>query len=171
LGGLEGIKRRLASGVEPEQIAALKQALKSGEAGLDLVIQALNDESRQVEKAAYQLLRKSVRPKAKQVLQKHSPWRIFECIRTIQGHSDWVWSVAVSPDSQTIVSGSMDRTIKIWHLKTGKEIRTLQGHLDTVESVVFSTDGQTIVSGSCDKTNLELGDRARTPYNTRAINH
>jgi len=31
-----------------------------------------------------------------------------------QGHSGWVWSVAFSPDGQTIVSGSNDNTIRLW---------------------------------------------------------
>jgi hypothetical protein len=41
LGGVEAVKRRLASAVEKQRIAALKEALKYGEAGLDLVIQAV----------------------------------------------------------------------------------------------------------------------------------
>ncbi|MEH1961164.1 MAG: serine/threonine protein kinase, partial [Nostoc sp.] len=40
-----------------------------------------------------------------------------EQIRTLTGHSDWVESVAISPDGKTLVSGSGDRTIKIWRLK------------------------------------------------------
>ena len=30
-------------------------------------------------------------------------------------HSDWVMSVAFSPDGKTIVSGSTDNTLKVWH--------------------------------------------------------
>jgi hypothetical protein len=56
LGGIAGVKRCLKSAVEEQRIAALKDALKYGEAGLDLVIRALWDESKQVEKAAYLLL-------------------------------------------------------------------------------------------------------------------
>lgn len=53
LGGIAGVKRRLESAIEEQRIVALSEALKYGEAGLDLVIQALKDESKQVEKAAY----------------------------------------------------------------------------------------------------------------------
>ncbi len=43
---------------------------------------------------------------------------------TLTGHSGPVWSVAISSDGQTIVSGSADKTIKLWNLYTGQLIRT-----------------------------------------------
>ena len=66
------------------------------------------------------------------------------------GHSGWVNSVVISPDGKTIVSGSDDKTVRLWDIETGKEIRRLQGHTDDVNSVAISADGQTIVSGSSD---------------------
>ena len=53
-------------------------------------------------------------------------------IRTLTGHSGAVLSVAISPDGKTIVSGSKDKTIKVWNLNTGKEINTIMGHLGDV---------------------------------------
>jgi WD40 repeat protein len=49
-------------------------------------------------------------------------------------------------------SGSGDKTSKLWHAATGKEIRTLEGHRDVVNSVAFSADGKLLASGSEDKT-------------------
>ena len=73
--------------------------------------------------------------------------------RTIKGHSGWVKSVvAMSPDGQTIVSGSGDNTIKVWNLDTGELLHTLEGHSDSVNSVAISPNGRTIVSGSEDET-------------------
>ena len=46
-----------------------------------------------------------------------------EC--TLTGHSDGVRSVAYSPDGKHIVSGSDDRTVKIWGARTGKEVRVV----------------------------------------------
>ncbi|MCA2659044.1 MAG: WD40 repeat domain-containing protein [Microcystis sp. M049S2] len=64
------------------------------------------------------------------------------------------------------MSGSVDKTIKLWNVETGKEIRTLKGHDDLVTSVNFSPDGKTLVSGSWDKTiklwNVETGQEIRT---------
>ncbi len=71
---------------------------------------------------------------------------------TLTGHLGAVNSVAISPDGQTLVSGSTDEKIKLWSLSTGEEIYTLTGHSDAVTSLVFSPDGQTLVSGSRDST-------------------
>ncbi len=85
---------------------------------------------------------------------------------TLTGHSDSVWSVALNPDGQTLVSGSADKTIKVWNLDTGQLRRTLFGHSDTVRSVTFSPNGQLLVSGSGDKTiklwNVQTGELVRT---------
>jgi len=53
LGGLEGIKRHLTSAVALQRISALSDALKYGQKGLALVIQALKDESWEVQQSAY----------------------------------------------------------------------------------------------------------------------
>ena len=50
-------------------------------------------------------------------------------------------SVAINPTNQTIASGSIDRTIKLWDLKTGRLLRTLYKNDDWVLSVAFSADG------------------------------
>ena len=53
-------------------------------------------------------------------------------------------------DAHHIVSGSRDKTVKVWDLETGTLVRTLTGHEGEVTSVAL--DGQRIVSGSDDKT-------------------
>ena len=81
-------------------------------------------------------------------------------------HSDQISSFAISPDWQTLVSGSGDSTIKIWQLSTGRELRTLTGHSNSVFSLAISPDGETLVSGSVDNTikiwQLSTGRELRT---------
>ena len=84
----------------------------------------------------------------------------------LNGHSSYVNTLAISPDGQTLVSGSADKTIKIWNLSTGQEIRTLTGHSNPVNTLAISSDWQTLVSGSADKTikiwNLSTGQEIRS---------
>ena len=49
-----------------------------------------------------------------------------EC--TLTGHSGSVLSVAYSPDGKHIVSGSLDKTVKVWDSQTGKEVNVLFCH-------------------------------------------
>ncbi len=61
-------------------------------------------------------------------------------------------TVAISPDGQTVVSGSWDQTVKIWDWVTGRLKATLTAHSDRVGSVAITPDGQTIISGGADGT-------------------
>jgi len=90
----------------------------------------------------------------------------FTLIRTLQGHSNALSSVAFSPDGQTLASGSEDKTIKLWNLYTGQLLHTLQGHSNMVWSVAISPDGKSLASGSWDQTiklwNLHTGQLLHT---------
>ncbi len=58
-----------------------------------------------------------------------------------------------------MLSGSDDKTLKLWDAATGALLRTFEGHTDVVTSVAFSPDGTRVLSGSGDKT-LKLWDAA-----------
>jgi len=76
------------------------------------------------------------------------------------GHHSYATSIAYSLDGRRIVSGSADKTLRLWDAATGKPIGSpLQGHTSWVRSVAFSPDGRRIVSGSEDNT-LRLWDAA-----------
>jgi WD40 repeat protein len=77
---------------------------------------------------------------------------------TLTGHSEKVTSVVISPDSESLVSGCADKTIKVWNLKTGKLIRTLTEDLGKISSVAISPDGHYLAVGSCQhpKSNVKV---------------
>ena len=79
-------------------------------------------------------------------------WQKSTNPRTLVGHSGEVNTVAVSRDGKRIVSGSDDKTVKLWNLNEGKEIRSFKGHSDWVYAVAISPNGEIVVSGSKDKT-------------------
>jgi TIR domain/WD domain, G-beta repeat len=80
-------------------------------------------------------------------------------LRTLTGHTNFVDSVAFSPDGHTLASGSWDNTIKLWDTASGQLQCTLTGHTGNVSSIAFSPDGRTLASGSEDKT-IKLWDMA-----------
>src|SRR5208283_3938953 len=63
-----------------------------------------------------------------------------------------VLSVAFSPDGRYVLTGSEDKTARLWDAATGQQIRTFEGHKDEVTSVAFSPDGQFVLTGSWDTT-------------------
>jgi sugar lactone lactonase YvrE len=89
-----------------------------------------------------------------------------QSIRTFAGHTEWVRSVAFSPDGRSALSGGGDKTLKLWDVVTGKEIRTFTGHTSAVNSVAFAPDGHSALSGSWDQTlklwNVATGKEIRT---------
>ena len=72
--------------------------------------------------------------------------------RALRENTDFVWSVAFSPDGKTLASGSRDQTIRLFDTNTGVQKRVLGGHTDEVLNVAFSPDSKTLVSGSWDAT-------------------
>jgi WD40 repeat protein len=56
--------------------------------------------------------------------------------------------VAFSPDGRRALSGSLDKTVRLWEVESGHAVRLLEGHSDSVESVAFSPDGRRALSAA-----------------------
>ncbi|TAF06015.1 MAG: WD40 repeat domain-containing protein [Nostocales cyanobacterium] len=83
-------------------------------------------------------------------------------IHTLMGHSHIVNSLAISANAKFLVSGSQDKTIRVWNLVTGELMHVLKSHREGVYAVALSPNEQIIASGSADKTiklwHLETGE-------------
>lgn len=84
-------------------------------------------------------------------------------VRTLVGHQKTIHSLAFSPDSKRLLSGSADTTAILWDPAAGEQVRTFRGHTGPVLSVAFSPDGKRILTGSADKTavlwNAQTGEQ------------
>lgn len=82
----------------------------------------------------------------------------FEKMRAFHGHGGPVWCLALDEHRNRLVSGSYDRTVKVWDLQNGSCLRTLRGHAGWVSCVgIVGGDhphaaNSSIVSGSWDAT-------------------
>lgn len=76
------------------------------------------------------------------------------------GHTESVRCLQMAPDK--VVSGSYDRTIKIWDLPSGGLRSTLQGHNDAVLCLQF--DEQKLISGSADTSIKVLRDLCKVDF-------
>nr|QJP22278.1 activated protein kinase c1 receptor [Mactra antiquata] len=72
--------------------------------------------------------------------------------KMLKGHSHFVSDVVMSSDGQFALSGSWDKTLRLWDLSASKTTRMFKGHTKDVLSVAFSADNRQIVSGSRDRT-------------------
>jgi WD40 repeat protein len=66
--------------------------------------------------------------------------------RRFTGHLDFVSGLSFSPDGQTLATGSMDGTIRLWNVSNGDTLASLSGHMEEVTDVAFSPDGRTLGS-------------------------
>jgi guanine nucleotide-binding protein subunit beta-2-like 1 protein len=84
----------------------------------------------------------------------HDSWHFH--VQEADAHNDWVSCVRFSPSTiaPVIVSGSWDRTVKVWNLANCKLRYTLTGHTGYVNAVAVSPDGSLCASGGKDGVTL-----------------
>jgi formylglycine-generating enzyme required for sulfatase activity len=84
---------------------------------------------------------------------------VIEDVRRFRGHTADTYDVAFSPDGLLAASGAVDKTARVWDVKTGTELHKLEGYTAHVECVCFSPDSRRLAAGSGDST-LRLWDVA-----------
>lgn len=88
-------------------------------------------------------------------------------LRSLQGHQDDIHQIAFTPDGQRLVSGSFDRTVKVWDWQRGRVSSTLSGYnLSPENPVSFSLGaGGQLIAGEFNNTllrNLKTGATLNT---------
>lgn len=87
-------------------------------------------------------------------------------LRALEGHTGTVRTLAFTPDSQRLISGGDDQTLKVWSADTGQQLLELPGHTSAIKSLAVKSDGSTLASASDDQTimlwNLGNGAALRT---------
>jgi WD40 repeat protein/tRNA A-37 threonylcarbamoyl transferase component Bud32 len=73
-------------------------------------------------------------------------------VAVLEGHKHEVTAVAVMPEGCRAVSGSGDRTLRLWDLESGRTLLIFQGHVGAVRAVTVTPDGRCILSGGNDRT-------------------
>ncbi len=88
-------------------------------------------------------------------------WRVSDgsLVRKFEGHTDALYSLALSPDGKLLATGSYDQKIKLWNVEDGSEVRVLKGHIGGVYGLSFRPDGKVLASASADRT-IKLWDVA-----------
>lgn len=81
--------------------------------------------------------------------KEHSPWKL---LKLLLGHTGQITSVTMDPFNSFFVTGSADRTMKIWDLASGKLQLTLSGHIMSITDMVISARHPYLFSCSEDKT-------------------
>src|SRR5688500_19458793 len=71
---------------------------------------------------------------------------IIRLARTIQAHTSVPRELSFSPDSKTLATSSVDSTIKLWDLETGK-LKTVLRNPSALASLAYSPDGQLLATG------------------------
>ncbi|MEH2272737.1 MAG: HEAT repeat domain-containing protein, partial [Nostoc sp.] len=147
LGGIEGVKRCLSNPVTQVRVAALSEALKYGDAGLDVLIQALQDKSRLVQRFAYRLLKQKAEPQVKQALQAYKPWNLEERLNEYQGYNvtQFANQQVVEFDANTSITEPLNKAyaLRYWPYENednlpSKFSRLLQEpNADKLEALVF----------------------------------
>ena len=68
-------------------------------------------------------------------------------VRKLHGHTDKVESLDLDSGKGTVVSGSRDKTVRLWDLRTGRTRAIMKGHLGGVHSLVGDGVGGVISAG------------------------
>jgi RNA polymerase sigma factor (sigma-70 family) len=96
------------------------------------------------------------------------PWYGLVLIETATGkerrlgeHGAAVKAVVFMPDGKTLISGSVDKTVRFWDVATGKELRRLNGLRGEVRALALTADGKSLLTTTYDIETAEVGGQTQ----------
>ena len=92
-------------------------------------------------------------------------------VHLVGGHTGPINAIAVTPDGRRLITGSEDKTAKLWDIKTDRRLEVFKGHTGSVNAVAVTPDGTKLITASFDCTvkfwDLETGELLVTMYNLK----
>ena len=89
-----------------------------------------------------------------------------QSVKTLKGHSYYIYSLSFSPDGGLLASASLDNTARIWNVNSGEQTKKIEANgfsrtwkgktiIDPIKvpvtAVAFSPDGKHLATGGADK--------------------
>ncbi len=128
--GLDILRQQLAADSVSDPIVLLTQAMQLGQAGLDLVVEALHHKAIPVQMAAYEMLRDRSETDIQWQRLWYSPYMViqpqFDQFQTQVERGEFT-QFAITPDSQKLLTVDYYGDLHLWDIKTGELIHTLRG--------------------------------------------
>ncbi|NEO52125.1 MAG: WD40 repeat domain-containing protein [Okeania sp. SIO3B5] len=94
--------------------------------------------------------------------------------RKLKSHTAPIVDIALTSDGTRFISASLDKTLKVWDAKSGKQLLNLIGHNDSIHCVITSPDDKKLISASQDKAlkvwNLDSVEKCIQATNDISVN-
>jgi dynein assembly factor with WDR repeat domains 1 len=109
--------------------------------------------------ASEPLLSEKRRPMLRELVQRliekigFDPYKRYSLFKVLRAHLLPLTNCGFNKTGDRFITGSYDRTCKIWDTQTGEEMHVLEGHKNVVYAIAFNNPfGDKVVTGSFDKT-------------------
>lgn len=69
-------------------------------------------------------------------------------VHRLEAHCARVGALCFSPDSQVLLTGGLDQTVRAWDVASGVELRSFAGHIGEISRPDFAPDGESFASAT-----------------------